>query len=342
MTASICFESSGPMTTVQSLGRFGTQALGIPVAGALDPIALRLANALVGNTEDEAGLELRFMGPRIRIQGEPVRVALVGTSSALEVLEPDPFLVPSGQSVTLQPGQVFRVGLMRDTSCCVLAVAGGFELPAIFGSLSTYVPGGFGGLSGRLIVDGDEIAVAGRAKNDRGDLRLEGEYDSSMDSPIRVVLGPQDDYFTADAVETFLSSPYVISPESNRMGLRLAGVRLEHAKGYNIPSDGIATGAIQVPGTGLPIVLMADRQTTGGYPKIATVISADLPRLGRALPGQEIHFSAVKVDEAVAIRRQQEAAVQDLIKGLKSVSIDASQLQHLLMSENLISGAVWG
>ena len=150
-----------------------------------------------------------------RLSERPLRLRFLSRTQSI---------VPSGQSVTLKDGQVFRIGPMRDTSCCVLAVAGGFDLPFRFGSLSTYVPGRFGGLDGRLIADGDEIALADRAEGgDRENLRLDGQYEDTKGSAIRVVLGPQDDYFTADAVETFLSTPYTISPESNRMGCGSAG-----------------------------------------------------------------------------------------------------------------------
>jgi len=340
MRVSLHVEAAGPMTSVQDLGRFGAQSLGIPTAGALDPVSLRLANALVGNPQGAAGLECRFLGPRLRVSGGPVRVALAGTETALEVLSPDRRLVPNGQSVTFEDGQSFRLGPVADTSCCYLAIAGGIDLPEQYGSLSTHAPSGIGGINGRALADGDEIPLRASTAAPGQEFRLVKTVDLGRDRPIRVVLGPQEEYFSAAAIETFLTGAYTVSPQSNRMGLRLDGPVLSHAKGFNIPSDGIVTGAIQVPGAGLPIVLMADRQTTGGYPKIATVISADLPRLGRMRPGETLRFVAVEVAEAEALRHRQEAEITAVIKAMERGLSGHHTLAALLMTENLISGAV--
>jgi allophanate hydrolase len=154
----------------------------------------------------------------------------------------------------------------------------------------------------------------------RAESALPRALDLGLEQPVRVVLGPQADYFTDGAVKTFLSSAYTVSPQSDRMGFRLEGPPLAHAKGYNIVSDGVMPGSIQVPGSGQPIVLMADHQTTGGYPKIATVISADLPVVGRRRPGRTIRFTAVEVQEAEELRRKQEAAIQRQIARIGAMS----------------------
>ena len=158
----------------------------------------------------------------------------------------------------------------------------------------------------------------------RDESALEHPLDLAFDQPIRVVLGPQADHFTERGVDTFLRSLYTVSTQADRMGFRLDGPAIEHVSDYNIVSDGVVSGSIQVPGTGRPIVLMVDNQTTGGYPKIATVISADLPLVGRRRPGRTIRFSAVAVEEAEALRRAQEAALQQRIDRIRNVAAHAS------------------
>ncbi len=340
MTPRLHIQSAGLMTTVQDMGRLGGQSLGIPVSGALDRIALRMANALVGNPHDMAGLEIRLLGPTIRVVGRPVQVALVGTAGPLEILGPERQLIPAGQSVTLVPDQVVRVGAVADSACCYLAVAGGFALPSVLGSLSTYVPAGLGGFKGRALQDGDDIALTADQTLPPGEQALAQAFDYRENDPIRVVLGPQDDAFTASGIETFLESTYHVSSASDRMGLRPDGPSISHAAGHDIPSDGIVTGSVQVPGTGRPIILLADRQTTGGYPKIASVISADLPRVSRLLPGQTLTFAAVDVPTAEEIRRHQERDIESLLQGIRPVTASIESLQGILMQKNLISGIV--
>ena len=277
MSPHLLVQSPGPFTTIQDLGRFGRQDLGVPVSGALDTVALRIANVLVGNPETMAGLEIRGAGPLLRVEADSVRVALGGTAAALEILGEAPRIVPGWQSVRLVRGEAFRIGTLRDTATCYCAVEGGFAVPALFDSQSTYVRGRMGGFEGRALRSGDRVPVSRREAPERGELRLPSPPPYDAGSPVRVVLGPQHDHFTKAAVATFLESSFTVSHQADRMGLRLEGPALEHAGGHDIVSDGIATGAIQVPGTGLPIILLADHQTTGGYPKIATVASVDLP-----------------------------------------------------------------
>ncbi len=338
MTAHLQVKAAGMFTTVQDTGRFGYQDLGIPVAGALDPISLRLANALVGNAPTTGALEIRIVGPTIRIEAGAVRVALAGTRTPIEILGKRRMEVTSWQSLRLEQGDVLKIGTVPDTSCCYLAVEGGFDLPAPFGSLSTYVRGGFGGLEGRALKDGDTLPLVNGEAPVRPELKLTDVPHLDTTDPIRVVLGPQENYFTTDGIRTFLENEFVISPNSDRMGLRLDGPILEHSIGYNIVSDGIATGAIQVPGTGKPIVLLADHQTTGGYPKIATVISADLPRLGRMRPGRKLRFEAVSVAEAEQLRRDQEKQIDQWLGSLAPSGGSQELDTATLLSVNLISG----
>lgn len=334
-------EATGLSTTLQDIGRLGHQALGIPVSGALDPDALRLANTLVGNRADEAALEIRMIGPTLRIDADAVLIALCGTAAPLEVLSPIRRHVPAGQSVRLERDAVFRIASLRDSATAYLAVSGGFDVPQVLGSRSTYLRGGFGGFKGRSLSEGDRLPLCLERAEDEAGLRLARPLRLAVPRRIRVVLGPQQDHFTEGSIEIFLSEGFNVTNEADRMGLRLAGPKLEHARGYNIVSDGIATGAIQVPGDGQPIVLLADHQTTGGYPKIATVISADLPALGRALAGATLHFEAVTVEAAQSALQDHERHVANLVKSFEPVRLDPSNLSSSeLLSKNLISGFV--
>ena len=328
----------GLFTAVQDLGRTGYQRLGIPVSGAIDPVALRVANVVVGNPQDTAGLEIALVGPMFEVQADSVRVAVCGGASALTIENGDgeTHRVKAAQSVTLERGARFRVGVVEGSAVAYLAVAGGFDLPPFMGSLSTYVRGGFGGFEGRALRKGDRVPLVRATVPDRADLQLEG-MELSPAHIVRVMPGPQDDWFTPEAMATFLGSDYVVTRDADRMGLRLDGPLLAHAKGANIVSDAIAPGAIQVPGNGLPIVLLADRQATGGYPKIATVISADLPALGRVSPGAKLRFEAVTLDEAEAARRDIETRLLGLGQELASIGAQGPDLARLL-SHNLISG----
>jgi len=182
----------------------------------------------------------------------------------------------------------------------------------VLGSTSTYVPGGVGGFKGRRLQQGDLVPLKLNHVDWRAESVMTRPLPLGMDDPIRVILGPQADYFTEGAVETFLSSEYTVSLQSNRMGFRLDGPTLTHSKGYNIVSDGAVTGSIQVPGSGQPVVLMVDNPTTGGYPKIATVISSDVPALGRRAPGRKVRFVAVTIDDAHAACKQQRKNFEEL------------------------------
>ncbi|MGE0768783.1 MAG: biotin-dependent carboxyltransferase family protein [Hyphomicrobiaceae bacterium] len=330
----------GLHTTVQDLGRFGAQRLGIPVSGALDATALRAANIVVGNEQTVAGLEIAVMGPTIEIEAESVRVAASGLGARLHIETADGTLreIPQLHSVRLRRGDRMRLAAASGGSVAYLAIEGGLALRPFMGSLSTYVRGGFGGLEGRALAAGDHLPLALETTEERTEMSLQN-VDLRPASEARVVLGPQDDYFGAAAIETLLGTVYTVSREADRMGVRLEGHPLEHRKGYNIVSDGIAPGSIQVPGSRLPIILLADRQTAGGYPKIATVISADLPAVGRLLPGMVLRFRSVSLAEAHRARQQLEGGVAGLRARLTSVPNDGPDLDRLYDS-NLVSGVI--
>ena len=342
MSAALKVVRPGLFDTLQDLGRTGFMALGMPTAGAMDRIGLRLANALLGNPPGMAAIEIGVMGPDLMVDADSVRVAMVGPLSPSLIEGPDvpPKPLESDRTHLLKRGQILRVGMIEGSSTAYLAVAGGFALPPFMGSLSTYARAGVGGLDGRKLGQGDSLPLA-RAQATPGDERkLAGPFDYGS-GPIRVVWGPQEEYFTTDGRRTFVDSDYRVSKEADRMGIRFEGPSIAHAKGADIISDGIAAGAIQVPGAGLPIVLLADRQTVGGYPKIATVASVDLPRLGRLLPGQTVRFQPVSVEEAEKLRREQESRIARVIADFKVARPPGGIDLARLYEENLIDGVVY-
>jgi len=310
MSGTLSVIASSSIAMLQDLGRTGNQRYGVPVSGALDTVSLRIANALAGNPDGTAALEMFYRGPTLEVAAGSVRVAAIG--AAIEVASGGRSrTVPAGESVRLARGDRLTVGPCEPALVAYLAVEGGFALPGDLGSLSTFPRAGLGGIDGRPIRKGDALPLALAAAPDRAERRAP-QWDLAPPARVRVVLGPQDDHFTGQGRRTFLESTYTVSRQSDRMGMRLEGPAIEHAKGFNIVSDGTAPGSIQVPGNGLPIVLLADRPTTGGYPKIATVASSDVPALGRLRPGATIGFAAITVEEAEAARREVEQRLAEL------------------------------
>ena len=311
MTPALEIIAPGLHTTVQDFGRSGYQDIGLPASGPLDCVSFRMANALVGNPPGTPMLEMLLQGPTCEVVADSVRVALAGCSASIEVRAADARTVPAGQSIRLVRGEVFRIGSLGDSTCAYLAIEGGLDIPPVLGSASTYVRGAIGGFHGRRLQKNDRVPLKLAAVEVRAERALPRSLDLAFDQAVRVVLGPQTDYFSDAGVHTFLSSEFTVSPQADRMGFRLDGPVIAHAKGHDIVSDGIVPGAIQVPGSGRPIVLLVDHQTTGGYPKIATVISADIPVVARRKPGRTIRFVAVGVREAELLRREQEAAIRE-------------------------------
>jgi len=298
----------GPMTSIQDAGRFGWQRYGVSSSGAMDRLALAFANALVGNGPGAGALEFMLMGGSFAIEGGTARLAVAGAPCAVAV---DGQPARAMTSLTLRPGQTLSVGPAQAGVYAYMAIAGGFALPLELGSLSLQPRAGIGGIEGRALRAGDHLPLALADAPKGPELALDA-VPTDADAPIRVVLGPQDDYFSKEGIETFLSSAYTVSRDADRMGYRLAGPRIAHARGFNIVSDGIVTGSIQVPGAGEPIVMMADRQTTGGYPKLATVISPDLRLVSQRRSGEAIRFAAVGIEEAQAIARERAELVRRL------------------------------
>lgn len=293
---SILIKHGGFLTTVQDAGRFGKQQFGVPVSGAVDQRSLQLANILVDNPVGEAALEVTIMGPVIEFGQNNIIAITGGNLSPLINNAPAPMY----RAILVKQGDVLSFSTLKTGCRAYVAFAGGLDIAPFMGSKSTYLRGKFGGFNGGKLQDNDVIRFVA-PKTSLPNLQeraIQPEDFSSGEITLRVVRGPQDDYFTEKGLDTFSSSAYTITNESDRMGSRLEGEKIEHVKDGNIISDGIAFGSIQIPSSGMPIIMLADRQCTGGYTKIATVISMDLPLMAQAKPGMKVRFKEVNIDEA--------------------------------------------
>ncbi len=288
---------SGLFTTVQDLGRRGYQSYGVGIAGALDPFALSAANLLVGNPESAAGLEITLQGPTLRFHRETI-FALAGAD-----LEPrlDGSPIPNWTCALAPSGSVLSFKGRRNGVRAYLAASGGIDVPLVMESRSTYLLGRFGGMEGRPIKTQDQLPLFAPAENYRqliGRVFPKDSLPSYQRNPtLRVVPGPFEEFFSEEGKEAFLSTPYTITAQSDRMGYRLQGTPISRQKKGELITCGLANGSIQVPPNGQPILLLVDRQTIGGYPIIATMIHADLPLVAQSAPGDELRFSAVSPEE---------------------------------------------
>jgi antagonist of KipI len=293
----------GLLTTVQDLGRTGCQHLGVPVSGAMDRFALMAANRLVGNPPAAAGLEALWLGPALRAEVD----CLVAASGAGFTLEVDGRSFPLWLAVVVRRGQVLRLAAGEPGAfggCWgYLAAAGGLDVPPVLGSRSTYLSGGFGGFQGRPLQAGDVLrlgASPGELAASAGRSLAAAYRPAYGERPtLEVILGPQAAAFTSSGLAAFLGGEYAVSLASDRMGYRLDGPPIEHTSPADILSEPVALGAVQVPADGQPLVLLADRQTAGGYTKIATLASADLPVLVQSPPGEgRLRFRITSVEAA--------------------------------------------
>ena len=296
----------GMLTTVQDAGRWGYQSHGVPVAGAMDPFSQRLANALVGNPRDAATLEVTLLGPELEFEDERM-VAVAGAAFDLTL---DGRPVPAGAPFIVSSGAHLRFGARHRGARAYLAVSGGIATPPILGSRSTHVISAMGGIDGRPLRAGDALPLGDPAR------AMAAGAPSAPIVPlpvsparVRVMPGPQREYFSADALDVLQSAPYAIRQDSDRMGFRLHGPPLSHVRGADIISDATPLGVLQVPASGQPILLMADRQSTGGYPKVATMIAADMAIAGQLAPGDAIVFAVCGAQEAMAALIAQERAL---------------------------------
>lgn len=295
--------SPGVLTTVQDAGRFGYLADGITESGAMDQEAYRFANELVGNRDGEAELECTMKGPALRFLGSAT-AALAGADMDARL---DGRPVKTGEAFWVEDGQVLELHMAGKGLRTYLAVAGGIAVPKVLGSRSTNLKCRMGGFSGRALLAGDVLPVGEAKETPQGFVRPYHPVFSDH-LVIHCIPGPQEEAFTEAGIETFYGSTYTMTSESDRMGMRLAGPVIETRHGSDIISDGIVFGSVQVPKSGLPILLLADHQTAGGYAKIATVISRDLPLLAQAVPGTKLTFERVSIEEMQETPKAQKAA----------------------------------
>ena len=330
----------GPATSVQDAGRFGAQRYGLTTSGAMDRIALAMANALAGNPLFAAAIEIGPFGASFTARNGAVRIALSGAARVANVANTP---LAMNETALLAEGETLKLGPARDGVFSYLAIEGGIRGEPVFGSLSVNARAGLGSPFPRPLQAGDVLDV-GTAQLTPHERALDALMQSK--SPIRVVMGPQDDEFGASC-EVFLGGEWRISATSDRMGYRLEGPKVVHPGGHNIVSDGAVHGSIQVPGSGQPIVLMADHGTTGGYPKIATVISADLGRFAQMPAGSLFRFKAVSVEDAQSEARK----IAEFLHGLPGrihaaggTSLNLAELQQANVAGAAVSAidtATW-
>jgi biotin-dependent carboxylase-like uncharacterized protein len=303
--------SPGLLTTVQDLGRYGYQQYGVSVSGAMDHVAARLANIIAGNDEDDALLEITLIGPKIEFMDNEV-IAITGGDLQPHIND---MPVRMYQALEVKKGEILSFKGNKKGCRAYLAFAGGIDVPVVMGSRSTFLKAKIGGYEGRPLKAGDILSIGNPHIPASKMLGRKTDNFYTYDSGkirLRVVLGPQDDAFTNRGIETLFSNEYTVTNKSDRMGYTLNGPLIEHKNGADIISDGIAMGAIQVPSNGNPIIMMADRQTTGGYTKIGNVISVDLPKVAQAKPGDIIVFERIGLKEAHKLYKQLEDKIQSL------------------------------
>ncbi|HEU4804793.1 MAG TPA: biotin-dependent carboxyltransferase family protein [Nitrobacter sp.] len=320
----------GPATSVQDGGRYGAQRYGLTPSGAVDRFALAAANCLVGNPPFAAAIEVGPFGAAFAARDGKVRIALAGAVRNAEVAGRT---VSFNESCTLGDGESLTLGFARGGTFSYLAIEGCVKGEPMFGSLAVNARAGLGSPFPRPLQPGDVLDV--EAAKTTIERRI--DLPDQSDGPIRVVMGPQDDEF-GEAKDLFLGSEWKISATSDRMGYRLEGPTIKHQHGHNIVSDGTVNGSIQVPGNGQPIVLMPDRGTSGGYPKIATVISADLGRFAQIPVGCTFRFQAVTVTDAQAEAR----AMADLLRTLtgRIREVRNADISDALRNANIAGSAV--
>lgn len=326
MSARLLIHAAGTGVTLQDAGRFGHSRFGVTPAGPMDEAAFIAATRAVGA---EAAIEVSLGGAIFEAEGATLPVAIAGGGFDIRL---DGRALPSAVVFPLEPGARVTIRAGVSGAWCYVAIGARLDIPKALDSLSTHARSGVGP---RPLAAGDALALSGIASAPHGSQALDAPWLARDDAPVRVMLGPQDDYFSTDAIAALLAAEWRVGARSDRMAYALEGPRLTHAKGHDIVSDGAAMGAIQVPGSGAPFVLMADRQPTGGYPKIATAIGADLGRLAQLRPGETLRFRAVDWAEAVAARA---ALKKKMAAGAILTPLAAELTSEKLLALNLIGG----
>ena len=329
---------AGLLTTVQDLGRYGFQRYGVSASGVMDEYSAKIANKLVGNKVGEAVLETTLKGVQIEFL-QNTAVAITGGNCDVTL---NGTKIELWQSYLVNRGDILKMGICRSGLRNYLAFAGGIDVPIIMNSKSTNLKAKVGGFNGRKLMTGDVLSVG--VGSLETPLTLNKYYipTYSKDIKVGVILGQQDDYFTEAGIKTFLNETYTVTQESDRMGIRLSsvsGATIEHKNGADIISDGITFGAIQVPGSGQPIVMMADRQTTGGYTKIGNVISSDLAKLAQATPGTKVKFVEYTLEQAVQAIKNNDIIINNqnsYISPIKEEVVDSSSREYRIKLNNKV------
>ena len=329
---------AGLLTTVQDLGRYGFQRYGVSASGVMDEYSAKIANKLVGNKVGEAVLETTLKGVQIEFL-QNTAVAITGGNCDVTL---NGAKIELWQSYLVNRGDILKMGICKSGLRNYLAFAGGIDVPVIMNSKSTNLKAKVGGFNGRKLMTGDILSVG--VGSLEAPLTLNKHYipTYSKDIKIGVILGQQDDHFTEAGIKTFLNETYTVTQESDRMGIRLSsvsGATIEHKNGADIISDGITFGAIQVPGSGQPIVMMADRQTTGGYTKIGNVISSDLAKLAQATPGTKVKFVEYTLEQAVQAIKNNDIIINNqnsYISPIKEEVVDSSSREYRIKLNNKV------
>jgi antagonist of KipI len=321
----------GLLSSIQDIGRYGMQKHGVIVSGAMDSFALRIANILVGNKEGEAALEITMRGPKLKFL-EDTLISVCGGHLTPSV---DGQVIPEWRQVLVKKGGLLSFGAIKSGCRAYLAVSGGFDVAEVMGSRSTYLRAGIGGFHGRALKEGDILNV--KPPSDLAVQRMHCLYEKVEHRPaavsewsvsrdilpayhqnpvIHAIRGGQFNWFTTESRERFFKSEFLVTPQSDRMGYRLSGIQLQLSEQKELISEAVTAGTVQVPSEGNPIILLADRQTTGGYPKIAQIATVDLPILAQVKPGEKIRFQEIQLEEAQALLRLRELEIQRLKQGV--------------------------
>jgi biotin-dependent carboxylase-like uncharacterized protein len=336
MTATLKILASGPGVTLQDAGRRGYLRFGVTAAGPMDALAMATANRAAGVAAGATAIEVSLGGIELTAAGETLPIAVAGAGFELSL---DSAPLPPVVRMALAPGARLRIRAGSFGAWSYVAVGGRIDVAPALGSNATHTRSLLGGLDGRALAAGDVLPIRDLQPHKPEIASLAVPWLDRRDGAIRVILGPQADYFSEGQIDAFGRGPWTISHRSDRMAYFLDGPQIVPANGLNVVSDGIVMGAIQVLGDGRPMVLMADRQVTGGYPKIASVIGADLGRFAQMRPGTQLRFTAVTVDAAVAARRAERAALEAPIE---TAPLTRSPSAAKLLDSNLISGVTGG
>ena len=343
MTSLLTIERAGLLSTLQDSGRIGLRHLGIPWSGCLVPSWQKLANTLVGNTADNCAIECWEGGLQLKVEDHPIRFAIVADAGADISIETaaQKSRLSTMRSYTAHAGDIIAVNNTGQLRHAIIAIAGLNVKPQL-GSASTYTRAKLGGLDGGALQQGNTIRIDHTPDGPESEC-IDPLISAYRQTDIRIVLGPQDDLFSANGLNNLITGEYVLGSDADRMGVRLSGPDVSHRdeSAKNIVSDAIVPGSIQVPGNGQPIVLLSDAHTAGGYPKVATVISIDLPLLGLHRAGTHLTFRAISIDEAINAARHQHALIQKAIANKKTLN-EITFTTDSLLSNNLIDGVTDG